>query len=330
MQFSIIIPVYNRPDEIDELLESLTLQNSTDFEVLVVEDGSKNTCKSICEKYNNQLQLSYFFKENEGPALTRNYGAKYAKGKWLIFFDSDCHLPNHYFTALTDFLDKNDVQVFGGSDRDHPSFTRIQKAISYAMTSFFTTGGIRGGKKSLENFKPRSFNMGIKKTAFEQVGGFGKMRFGEDIDLSLRLMEAGFKSALVEEAYVYHKRRTNYRQFFKQIYNSGMARVELSRLHPGSMKIVHLLPLAFLLGHFFVFFMSVFNSNLWGFLPQIFAFTILIDSLIRFKSISTAFHSLIASYVQLFSYGLGFIDGWWKNKILRKHAKGAFVEKFYE
>ena len=255
MKYSIIVPVFNRPDEVDELLESLCHQEVNNFEVIIVEDGSKKPCKDVCDKYAGILDLHYYFKENSGPGQSRNYGAERANGDWLIVLDSDVVLPTGYLKAVDAELtsaishQSTSIDAFGGPDASHPSFTPVQKAISYSMTSFFTTGGIRGGKgKKLDKFFPRSYNMGIRREVYQELGGFTKMRFGEDIDFSYRIVEAGYKTALISDAWVWHKRRTDFRKFFRQVYNSGIARINLTKRHPGTLKLVHLLPTVFTLG----------------------------------------------------------------------------------
>lgn len=248
MRYSIIVPVYNRPDEVDELLASLTHQTMTDFEVIIVEDGSSKPCKEVCQKYESALTLHYYFKENSGPGESRNYGAERAHGDYLLILDSDVVLPQSYIESVELSLERDPSEAFGGPDSAHPDFTPTQKAISYAMTSFFTTGGIRGGKKKLDKFYPRSFNMGIRRDLYLQLGGFSKMRFGEDIDFSYRIVEAGFMPRLYPDAWVWHKRRTDFRKFYRQVYNSGIARINLEKRHPGTMKLVHLLPTLFAVG----------------------------------------------------------------------------------
>jgi glycosyltransferase involved in cell wall biosynthesis len=249
LKYSIIVPVYNRPDEVDELLESLTKQTLKDFEVIIVEDGSIKPCKDVCEKYANILDLHYYAKENSGPGQSRNYGAERSNGEWLIILDSDVVLPEGYLEAVEKSLaSSTSIEAWGGPDAAHPSFTPVQKAISYSMTSFFTTGGIRGGKAKLDKFYPRSFNMGIRRDVYLKLEGFTKMRFGEDIDFSYRIVEAGYMPRLFPDAWVWHKRRTDFRKFFRQVYNSGIARINLEKRHPGTMKLVHLLPTVFTLG----------------------------------------------------------------------------------
>lgn len=308
-KYSFIIPVYNRPDEVDELLASIKDQTFSDFEVLVVEDGSKNDCRSVVAKYEKFFELAYYKIDNSGPGMARNHGAQNARGSWYIFLDSDTLLPGGYLNSVDEYLDANSVDAFGGADKDREDFYPIQKAISYAMTSFWTTGGIRGSNKSLEKFKPRSFNMGIKRVVFEQLEGFGSMRYGEDIDFSLRIEKANFKTAFISKAYVYHKRRTSFKAFFKQIRHSGEARIHLTALHKGSFKLVHLLPGIFVLG-------LLVTIALWIVYPLlgipllftlcVYFFGIGADSTIRTGSLKVGLLSIIASFIQLSAYGLGF------------------------
>ena len=329
MKFSIIIPVFNRPDEVDELLESLCQQTVKDFEVLIIEDGSVKPCKDVCDKYANILDLHYYAKENSGPGQSRNYGAERANGEFVIILDSDVVLPTGYLQAVEDELKQNPCEAFGGPDAAHPSFTPVQKAISYSMTSFFTTGGIRGGKAKLDKFYPRSFNMGIRRDVYLQLGGFTKMRFGEDIDFSCRIVEAGYMPRLFPEAWVWHKRRTDFRKFFRQVYNSGIARINLEKRHPGTMKLVHLLPTVFTLGVIGLLIISLF----WPLacVPIIlYSLIILIDSSLKNKNLWVGILSIPAAFVQLMGYGFGFIESWWKRCVLKKDEFTAFEKNFYK
>ncbi|KAA6351334.1 putative mycofactocin biosynthesis glycosyltransferase MftF [termite gut metagenome] len=235
--FSVIIPVFNRPNEIDELLQSLVQQSGSNFEIIVVEDGSTIPCKEITDKYATQLDINYYAKSNSGPGRSRNYGAEKSKGDYFIFLDSDCILPKNYIHSIEQELQVSPTIAFGGPDRAHKSFTTIQKAINYSMTSFFTTGGIRGGKKKMDTFYPRSFNMGIRREAYRFLGGFSDMRFGEDIDFSIRVLKNGYSCRFFPEAWVYHKRRTDLKKFFKQVHNSGIARINLYQKYPESLKL---------------------------------------------------------------------------------------------
>ena len=325
---SLIIPVFNRPDEIDELLQSLTSQTDKNFEVIVVEDGSETDCKNIVEKYREDLVLSYFYIENSGPGQARNFGVKQAQGEYLIIFDSDCIIPENYIASVGKELEENPVDAFGGPDKALDAFTPVQKSINYAMTSFFTTGGIRGGKKKMDKFYPRSFNMGIKKSVYTSLNGFSKMRFGEDIDFSIRIYKAGYKVALFPSAYVYHKRRTDFRKFFKQVYNSGIARINLFRKYSDSLKLVHLLPAGFTISLILFLFGSIWCVYSPAFL-LLFCLIIFIDASIRNKSVKVGALSVISSFIQLTGYGLGFLSGFWNRIICRKEEYKAFENTFY-
>ena len=345
MKYSIIVPVFNRPDEVDELLESLSNQTLKDFEVIIVEDGSVKTCKDVCDKYADILVLYYYAKENSGPGQSRNYGAERANGDYLLILDSDVVLPEGYLQAVEDALRQNPVEAFGGPDAAHPSFTPVQKAISYSMTSFFTTGGIRGGKAKLDKFYPRSFNMGIRRDVYLQLGGFSKMRFGEDIDFSYRIVEAGYRPQLFPEAWVWHKRRTDFRKFFRQVYNSGIARINLEKRHPGTMKLVHLLPTVFTIGVIALILISAVGRALMYYVDRdqfywmcfapwipiiLYSLLICIDSTIKNRSLRVGILSVPAAFVQLMGYGLGFIESWWKRCILKQDEFTAFEKNFYK
>ena len=329
MKYSIIVPVFNRPDEVDELLESLCQQELKDFEVIIVEDGSKTPCKDVCDKYAGILDLHYYYKDNSGPGQSRNYGAERAQGQWLIVLDSDVVLPQDYLANADRELAERPCDAWGGPDAAHPSFTPVQKAISYSMTSFFTTGGIRGGKAKLDKFYPRSFNMGIRRDVYQQLGGFSKMRFGEDIDFSYRIVEAGYKTQLLPTAWVWHKRRTDFRKFFRQVYNSGIARINLEKRHPGTMKLVHLLPTVFTVGVIGLLLLA-----LWwpcALMPVIlYSLIILIDATVRNRSLWVGLLSIPAAFTQLMGYGFGFIESWWKRCVLGKDEFTAFEKNFYK
>ena len=325
MRFSIIIPVYNRPQEVDELLDSLTHQSFKDFEVVVVEDGSTENCEQICQKYADRLTLSYYYKANSGPGPSRNYGAERSQGEYLVILDSDVIVPDNYLDIIQQELDREPCDAFGGPDRAHPSFTPIQKAINYSMTSFFTTGGIRGGKQKLDKFYPRSFNLGIKKSVYEALGGFTPMRYGEDIDLSTRIFANGYSCRLLPEAYVYHKRRVKFSSFFRQVKHSGEARVVLKKKYPDTFKLVHLLPAAFVVGHLLLLLLGIFHHWLW-FLPiLLYCVMVFIDSLIKNKDLKVALLSVPAAYCQLFGYGTGFLEAYGREIFTRKQP--AHTEK---
>lgn len=329
MRYSIIIPVYNRPDEVDELLNSLTQQTVRNFEVIVVEDGSSVTCEHVVKRYEQQLNIRYFNKPNSGPGQTRNYGAERSSGEYLLILDSDCILPPGYLAAIEEELKRQPADAFGGPDRAHYSFTSTQKAINYAMTSFFTTGGIRGGKKKMDKFYPRSFNMGLKADVYRALGGFSKMRFGEDIDLSIRIFKGGYSCRLFPEAWVWHKRRTDLKKFFKQVYNSGIARINLYKKYPESLKVVHLLPAVFTLGVVFILLSSLICPYALLLLAM-FAIIIFTDSSFRNRSLWIGILSVLAAFIQLTGYGSGFLSAWWKRCILKKDSFSAFEKNFYK
>ena len=350
MKYSIIVPVFNRPDEVDELLSSLLNQTFTDFEVLIVEDGSQKPCDEVCNKYADRLDLHYFMKPNSGPGQSRNYGAERAKGEYLLILDSDVVLPKGYLNAIEEELKREPADAFGGPDAAHESFTDTQKAISYSMTSFFTTGGIRGGRKKLDKFYPRSFNMGIRRNVYMELEGFSKMRFGEDIDFSIRIFKAGKRCRLFPEAWVWHKRRTDFRKFYRQVYNSGIARINLYKKYPESLTLVHLLPLVFTvgviflvlllcIGLFFSFAPSLSSASkaiglflcICAIIPVLlYSLLILLDSTLQNKSIKIGFLSIRAAFVQLMGYGFGFLEAWWKRCIKGKDEFAAFEKNFYK
>ena len=321
MKYSIIVPVYNRPDEVDELLESLSSQTLKDFEVVIVEDGSRITCKDVCDKYANILHLHYYYKENSGPGQSRNYGVERANGEYVLIVDSDAVAPAGFMQAIDDELKRQPSDAWGGPDAAHESFTDVQKAISYAMTSFFTTGGIRGGKKQLDKFYPRSFNLGIRREAYLALGGFSKTRFskmslyGEDIDFSIRIYKAGYSCRLFPEAWVWHKRRTDFRKFWRQVYNSGYARINLWRMYPEALKPVHALPSVFTLGVVGLLVLAPFTCGWSLVLLLLYALLILIDSSIQSKSMKVGFLAVAAVFVQLIGYGIGFLESLFSGKL---------------
>lgn len=318
--YSLIVPVYNRPDEVNELLESLTHQTYKNFEVLIIEDGSSNPCKEIVERYSQQLRIDYFFKENAGQGFARNYGFERAKGDYFIVFDSDCLIPENYLEIVDKAIENKGWDAFGGPDKEHKDFTLVQKAISYSMTSLFTTGGIRGNKKYTGVFHPRSFNMGISRKVFEKAGGYKITRMGEDIEFSIRIMENGFKVGLIPEAFVYHKRRTNLFQFYKQLHFFGRARINIGRFYPREIKIVHVFPVMFLIGLMLLpvmFFVAPLLFKVELVLLAAFYGLIFFHCILKHRNVFVAVLAIITSTVQLGAYGIGFIS-----EGLKKFLKG--------
>ena len=304
--YSIIIPVYNRPDETEDLLASLAAQTCRNFEVVVVEDGSTVPCREVIEKYAQTIPVKYFFKPNEGRSIARNYGMEHAEGDCFIFFDSDCVIPADYFEKLERMSAEEPFDCFGGPDAADASFTPVQKAINHAMTSFLTTGGIRGGKVRLEKFTPRTFNMGFTREVYARVGGFREM-FSEDIDMSTRIRLAGFSIGLYPELPVYHKRRVDFRKFLRQVYVFGMSRITLKLLYPDSLKAVHLLPALFVIGVVAMVLLAIFCSPWWLLPLGIYLLAIFVAALWSTRSPRIALLAVPASMIQLGGYGYGFI-----------------------
>lgn len=316
--FSIIVPVYNRPDEIADLLASLAAQTDKGFETVIVEDGSTVRCEEQCEAYKNKARVKYYYKDNEGRSIARNYGIVRADGDYFIFVDSDCILPPDYIEKLRNSLKENPSDCFGGPDAAHESFSDTQKAINYAMTSFLTTGGIRGGKVSMEKFTPRTFNMGYSRKVYEKVGGFREM-FSEDIDMSTRIRLAGFSMTLYPDVEVFHKRRVDFKKFWRQVHVFGMSRITLQLLYPGSMKTVHWLPALFVIGAVAMIIGAFFCK--WILVPLlIYIIALWIWGIISTKSLKIGTMGVGASMVQLTGYGTGFIRAYvWK--IILRHGR---------
>ena len=332
MLFSLIIHVYNRPDEVDELLESLTLSTYKEkFEIVLVEDGSTLLCKDIAEKYDNRLDISYYYKENSGPGDSRNYGMKVAKGDYFIIFDSDCIIPQEYLTEVDKALKQNYVDCFGGPDRALDSFSDKQKAINFAMTSFLTTGGIRGGSEKIGKFQPRSVNMGLSKKAFEASKGFGNIHPGEDPDLSIRLWNLGFETKLFPTAYVYHKRRIDWEKFSMQVNKFGKARPILNSWYPKYNKLTFFFPSVFIIGFAIsILLMLIYNFDYLLQLYFIYFLVLFLVSSYQNKSIKIGYFSLIAVWIQFYGYGTGFIKSFFKVIVLKQKPQEAFPELFFK
>lgn len=328
---SFIIPVYNRPEEVKELLQSFTsLNGEKDFEIVIIEDGSTVKSDKIIESYKKALNIAYFFKPNSGPGDSRNFGMKQAKGNYFIILDSDCILPKNYLNKVLNELNVNYTDCFGGPDAAHESFTSIQKAINFAMTSFISTGGIRGRKDSVNKFQPRSFNMGISKKAFEATNGFGNIHPGEDPDLSIRLTKLGYKTALIEKAFVYHKRRISWSKFFKQVHKFGLVRPILNTWHPDTTKLTYWFPSVFCLGLLLALALLLFEIYapivLYGFY---FCLAFLI-ALIETRSIKVSILSLFAICIQFLGYGYGFFKSTIKLASSKKNIEERFPQLFFK
>ena len=331
LYFSFIIPVYNRPNEIKELLESLLVQTYTDeYEIVIVEDGSTVSSEGIVADFNEKLNITYYQKPNSGPGDSRNYGMRLAKGNYFIVLDSDCILPPQYLIEAEKSLKADFVHCYGGPDAAHSSFTNVQKAINYAMTSFLTTGGIRGKKNSVGKFQPRSFNMGISKEAFEDVGGYGNIHPGEDPDLTIRIWNKGYKTKLIPEAFVYHKRRIDWNKFFIQVKKFGMVRPILNKWHPETAKLTYWFPTVFILGLALAL-VSIFWNIWWPLCCYAIYFgLLLLDALAKTKSLSIGLMALFATIVQFFGYGFGFLKSSLYLKFTEKAPEDIFPHLFFK
>ncbi|MDX1543217.1 MAG: glycosyltransferase [Christiangramia sp.] len=330
-EYSFIVPVYNRPDEIRELLESMQKLNSpVAFEVVIVEDGSSLSSEEVVNEFSEQLNLAYYYKPNSGPGDSRNYGMKKAKADYFLILDSDVILPEDYLQKVHEFLAKNACECFGGPDAAHSSFSNVQKAIDYSMTSFFTTGGIRGGRSAVKGFQPRSFNMGISRKAFESSGGFGQIHPGEDPDLSLRLKKEGFSICLIPEAKVFHKRRIDWQKFYIQVKKFGLVRPILNKWHPGSAKITYWFPSLFLLGLFFAVAMAAVGEVFYIGVYLIYFLIIGIDAALKYKSIYIGMLAIKAVIVQFSGYGFGFLNSTLKTGIMKKQPQDEFPQLFFK
>jgi len=329
LRFSIIIPVYNRPEELEELLQSLVLQKPfKNPEIIVVEDGSSKTSSSVVKKFDETLNIKYCFKKNSGPGDSRNYGMERASGDYFILLDSDCILPNDYLAIVASTLEKNFTDAFGGPDAAHESFSSWQKAINYSMTSFLTTGGLRNKETASKKFQLRSFNMGMSKKAFRLTEGFSKQRIGEDIDLNFKLLKKDCTTRLIPEAFVFHKRRASWLSFFKQTNNFGAARPILNKIHPGSFKLTYWFPSLFLIGFVASFLLLYLNIISAALVFLIYTLAVLLDSFSKTKSLAVAFNSILAVYVQFFGYGSGYLRSFFRLYIRRMDIKAAFPGMF--
>jgi len=328
-QFSVVVPVYNRPQEVQELLESLVQQTHSDFELIIVEDGSTEPCREIANRFADQLEIRYFAKENSGPGDSRNFGMAKAYGQYVVLFDSDCIIPANYFEQVAEHLKHTPLDAYGGPDDEHPSFSNIQKAINYAMTSFITTGGIRGREKQLDKFQPRSFNMGIRKSVIDEIGGFSDIHPGEDPDLSYRIMAAGKRVGLIPNAKVFHKRRIDFRKFGNQVYKFGVVRIILGKWHPGTLKLVYFLPSLFLLGSILLLILAMVFSPLFLIPLGLIAMLVFIESLRKSRHFVIALTAVAAAFIQLYFYGFGFLKSFFKITLMGGEEREVLPTFFF-
>ncbi|MAO07910.1 MAG: glycosyl transferase family 2 [Alteromonas sp.] len=330
LHFSFIIPVYNRPEEIEELLQSFSKMEGQDYEIVIVEDGSSIDCKEVVQKFSDKLPISYYFKENTGPGDSRNYGMRVAKGNYFIILDSDCILKPDYFKVVRSHLQNNFTDCFGGADTAHENFSSLQKAINFTMTSFITTGGIRGHKKSIQKFEPRSFNMGISKKAFDETGGFSKIHPGEDPDLSQRILKAGLETQFIPNAQVFHKRRISWSKFYTQVKKFGLVRPILNSWHPQSSKITFWFPTLFVFFTMASLLLS-FLWSIWACVPLLsYLLLVFFGAALQNKSITIGFLALWAVLIQFFGYGLAFLKSTFYIRFLKKDPKKKFPHLFFK
>ena len=331
LSFSFIIPVFNRPDEIKELLESFSeMENVVPFEIVIVEDGSSVESDKVVERFKPELDIKYFFKSNTGPGDSRNFGMQKASGNYFIILDSDCILPKNYLKEVNQSLHEEFVHCFGGPDAAHDSFSKLQKAINFSMTSFLSTGGIRGSKKSVDRFQPRSFNMGLSREAYEATGGFGKIHPGEDPDLTIRLWDMGYDTKLIPKAKVFHKRRISWSKFYKQVYKFGMVRPILNHWHPQTSKMTYWFPTVFSLGLLLAIVSSIFGVKWLLFLYLLYIALYFFSAMFSTKSIVIALQSLLALCIQMFGYGWGFLKSTIFIKFLNRNPESSFPELFFK
>lgn len=328
---SIVIAIFNRKDELFEMLQSLAFQEDKDFEIIIVDDGSQQHLLPTAELFSESLDIKFFRKTNSGPGLSRNYGARRARNEWLVFVDSDVIVEKDYIKNIKKNISEIRCDAFGGADKAHKGFNLMQKAISYSMTSVFTTGGIRGSKKAVSRFQPRSFNMGVKKSIFESVGGFSNMRIGEDPDLSMTLWEKGYSTAFFEDIAVYHKRRVDFGKFSKQVYQFGIARPILNQRHPDYVKPTFAFPSLFLIGYILGFVeYFVFYRGFILFFYGLYTVLVFFHALLKTKNISIAALAVVSTFIQMFSYGWGFLKSWFLLNIIKEKPEEAFPGHFHK
>lgn len=331
LYFSFVIPVYNRPDEVEELLRSLVNQDYQDsYEIVLVEDGSTLDSRTVVEEFKSRLNISYYFKENSGPGDSRNYGMRKAKGNYFLILDSDCILPSQYLTEVQKELDSSFVHCFGGPDAAHESFSDIQKAINYAMTSFLTTGGIRGKKNAVDKFQPRSFNLGISKEAFDNTNGFGNIHPGEDPDLTFRIWKKGYETRLFPKAFVYHKRRIDWKKYLKQVNKFGMVRPILNKWHPSTRKITYWFPTVFVLGLVLAILLSIFKLTIFLWIYVLYFVALFLECLFTTKSLKISFYALLAVLIQFWGYGKGFLKSTLFLTFSSKEPQDLFPHLFFK
>jgi len=339
-KFSIIIPSFNRVDEITALLvsmEELRFPRSQ-FELIIADDGSTDETLHFIKSYSSAsgLNLILVSQSNQGPGAARNLGVAAASGDFFIFIDSDVTVPGHWLEEISKQLQLEGGQAFGGPDTYRDDFPALLKAINHSMNSFLTTGGLRGKKgKSLARYYPRSFNMGLSRALWEKTGGFSKLRHGQDIEFSHRLHQAGAKILFIPKAFVFHKRRTSLKKFFKQVFNWGVARINLYKMNPSMLEPLHALPAVASAGYLLLSLMAFFHPVLKQIWLVFSAFGLLLllfssaQALRQYRSIAVALYVPLVIPIQIFGYGIGFIYNFIRRVIFRKNLTTGFLKNYY-
>lgn len=329
MRYSVVVPTFSRPGEVNELLASLQNQSEKSFEVILADGSLDDSVKEVADRYRTQIPVRHLYHKGIGISDARNWGVREAVGTYVLFFDSDCVIPQDYFRNLSAFLAIHPADYFGGPDGAGEDFNPLQKAISYAMTSFFTTGGIRGRKRHVGEYQPRSFNMGIRRELFMQIGGFSGLKVSEDIDLSIRMQKAGFRAVLIEDALVFHKRRSTFYKFFRQVHSFGSGRIDLQLRHGDALKAVHLLPSVFVVylfaGLLLPFISAGFAAG-WAFSLIAYAFLVMIHSTCANKSILVGILSVYAAFLMLIGYGTGLLKAAFNRYVLKSDRESEKPE----
>lgn len=338
--FSVIIPTFNRRDEVHDLLISLQKQtfDHQRFEVIIVDDGSTDGTNHLVESMRSSVdfRLRFFQQDHAGPGLARNLGMTQAAGEYFLFIDSDCLADERWLEGLANAIEQEQPLAFGGPDGVLPEFSPLQKAIDYAMTSFLTTGGMRGHtRKRLAKFYPRSYNMGIHRSIFAKLGGMNNLRHGQDLEFSRRIVASGAKVIYIPAAIVYHKRRTSLQKFFRQIFNWGVARINLTKIDQAILEPLHFMPAVgadtFIVLTILAPFCRI-CRYLWllsSGAGLLILGVIVIDAYRRYRQVKPALLAPLVALTQVFAYGFGFTAAYIWRIILGKEEFTGFVKRYY-
>ncbi len=335
---SVITPSYNRASELEHLMRSISAQSIDHnlFELIISDDGSTDDTEALINSWQEKASFSikYISQENKGPGAARNHGLEKSIGELILFIDSDCEAHPKWIETIVDEYHKSEFDACGGPDGGKKDFTLLQKAIDYSMTSFFTTGGMRGhSEKMISKFYPRTHNMGVKRDKYEAVGGFGNLRHGQDIEFSHRIRTSGGKIRFIKNALVYHRRRTSLRQFIKQVFNWGVARINLGKIDTAMLEPVHFLPsLSILLSLFII--LIIYQLD-WG-ISEIFLLffsplsIICLLGALNKKDLRVFPILLLVIPIQIFGYGLGFLQAYIRRFIFNEAELVGFKKNYYK